>query len=522
LQTRRRHDAVRITKRFLEAVIMAVLPRSDWYDIARDTHWTPGYVTEAELFPEVMSGHLGVEREKWLGYDEPYKTTYAEYVRVQREKDAGAYSVKAALERSRLQERADPGWLAILKTHYAMLAFPEYAAMSAEARMVRFAPAPGWRNVATFGLLDENRHGQTQLFFPHDFVAKDRQFDWAHKAYHTNQWVAIALRHAFDDMFLGRDAVSIALMLTFAFESGFTNMQFLGLAADAAETGDFTFASLISSIQTDEARHAQIGTPALQILVENGRKEEAQRKVDVSIARGWRLMQALTGLSMDYYTPLAHRKHSFKEFVNEWIIGQFERSLIELGLDLPWYWDILRREADHLHHGYHLGFWFWRPTMWWNPAAGVTPEERDWLEEKYPGWNDTFGKAWDVIIENLLAGRTGATLPVTLPLICNVSQLPIVGIPGNGWDVRDYPLDYEGRTYHFGSEIDRWVFQQEPARYRGHKSILDRFLSGQIQPPDVGGILNYFNLGPGEMGDDAHAYAWVERYRARSDQSQVA
>ncbi len=171
--------------------------------------------------------------------------------------------------------------------------------------MVRFGRAPGMRNMATFGMMDENRHAQLQLYFPHSYCAKDRQFDWAHKAYHTNEWGAIAARHAFDDLFLSRSATDIAVMLTFAFETGFTNMQFLGLAADAAEAGDFTFSSLISSIQTDESRHAQIGGPALQLLIANGRKEEAQKLVDVAIARAWRLFCLLTGTAMDYATPLA-------------------------------------------------------------------------------------------------------------------------------------------------------------------------------------------------------------------------
>ena len=254
---------------------MALLERHEWYDIARSTNWTPKYVTEDQLFPDVMTGAQGVPMENWEVYDEPYKTSYPEYVRIQREKDAGAYSVKAALERSRIYENADPGWRSILKAHYGAIALGEYAAMSAEARMCRFGRAPGMRNMATFGMMDENRHAQIQLYFPHEYAPKDRQFDWAHKAYHTNEWAAIAARHTFDDLFMARSATEIAVMLTFAFETGFTNMQFLGLAADAAEAGDFTFASLISSIQTDESRHAQIGGPALQVLIANGRKAEA-------------------------------------------------------------------------------------------------------------------------------------------------------------------------------------------------------------------------------------------------------
>ncbi len=494
---------------------MALLERSDWYDIARTTNWTPKFVSDAELFPDVMTGAQGVPAEQWEVYDEPYKTSFPEYVSIQREKDAGAYSVKAALQRSRMFDDADPGWRSILKFHYGAIALGEYAAMSAEARMARFGRAPGMRNMATFGMMDEIRHAQLQLFFPHEYCPKDRQFDWAHKAYHSNDWAAIAARHTFDDLFLSRSATEIAVMLTFAFETGFTNMQFLGLAADAAEAGDYTFASLIASIQTDESRHAQIGGPTLGVLIGNGRKAEAQKLVDIGVARAWRIFCILTGTAMDYNTPVGHRKQSFKEFMQEWIVGQFERSLIDLGLDLPWYWNQMVDEFDYQHHAYQMGLWFWRPTLWWNPAAGVTPDCRDWLEEKYPGWNDSFGKAWDVIIDNAVNGRLDRTRPETLPIVCNMSQLPICAVPGNRWNVKDYPLEHEGRLYHFNSEIDRWVFQQEPKRYRDHMSIVDRFIAGQIQPADLGGALAYMGLQPGEMGDDAHGFAWADAYRTQ-------
>jgi DNA ligase (NAD+) len=80
---------------------MALLGRLDWYDIARSTNWTPSYVTEDELFPPDLSNSMDLPLSAWETYDEPYKQTFPEYVNVQREKDAGAYSVKAALERSK-------------------------------------------------------------------------------------------------------------------------------------------------------------------------------------------------------------------------------------------------------------------------------------------------------------------------------------------------------------------------------------------------------------------------------------
>jgi toluene monooxygenase system protein A len=220
---------------------------------------------------------------------------------------------------------------------------------------------------------------------------------------------------------------------------------------------------------------------------------------------------------MDYYTPLEARKQSFKEFMLEWIVAQFERQLLDMGLDKPWYWDEFMRGLDETHHGMHMGVWYWRPTVWWNPAAGVTPEEREWLEEKYPGWNDTWGQCWDVIVENLQNGKPELTGPETLPTICNMCNLPIVGTPGNGWNVKDYPLEYEGRLYHFGSEPDRWCFQIDPERYKGHMNFIDRFLAGEVQPPDLTGGLKYMGLAPGEMGDDAHGYSWVEAYSTKTD-----
>lgn len=488
---------------------MSKLAQKDYYDLTRTTNWTPKYVSEEALFPEAMTGARGIPLEKWESYDEPYKVTYHDYVNTQREKDAGAYSVKAALERANFVATADPGWISTLQAHYGAIAVPEYAAATGEARMARFSKAPGNRNMATFGMMDETRHGQIQLFFPHEHTKRGRQWDWAHRAMHTNEWAAIAARHFFDDMMMTRDALSVSIMLTFAFETGFTNMQFLGLAADAAEAGDHTFASLISSIQTDEARHAQQGGPALKILLENGKKADAQKMIDVAFWRSWKLFSVLTGPMMDYYTPLEHRKQSFKEFMQEWIIGQFERQITDLGLDTPWYWDEFLRALDETHHAMHMGVWYWRPTVWWNPAAGVAPDQRDWLEDKYPGWNDSFGKCWDVITDNVRKGRMDLTGPATLPMICNMCNLPIVGAPGNAWNVKDYPLVHEGRLYHFGSEGDRWCFQQDPNRYKGHMSFIDRFLAGKVQPADLNGGLAYMGLRPGEMGDDAHGYAWA-------------
>lgn len=66
--------------------------------------------------------------------------------------------------------------------------------------MGRFGRAAAWRNTATFGTLDEVRHGQIQAFFPYGLLPKEPRGDWALKAFHTDNWIVLAVRHLFDDM----------------------------------------------------------------------------------------------------------------------------------------------------------------------------------------------------------------------------------------------------------------------------------------------------------------------------------
>jgi toluene monooxygenase system protein A len=495
---------------------MAMLNRAEWYDLARDTNWTPTYVREEDIFPPEMSDQSGLSLEAWGEYDEPYKVSYRDYVKIQREKDIAAYAVKDALARSTYYDSADPGWMSILKGHYGGVVGVEFGSASTQARMGRFGKAGGMRNMGLFGSLDEIRHTQIQLVFAHEHLTRGRdpqQFAWAHYGMRTNNWVNLAVRHTFEDIEHTRDAAATAIM-TSVFEVTFTNLQFVALAADAAKTGDHVFANLIQSIQSDEARHAQIGMEVMRLMIKNGRKVEVQRLVDIAFWRNWRAFAPLTGLAMDYYTPLERREHSFKEFMLEWVVAQFDRTIADLGLERPWYWDIFMDELDWFVHGQHLGVWLLPETVWWNPPASVGPGERAWLEEKYPGWNETFGRCWDVITQNLLKGDRDAVKLEVFPLICHMCNLAITGTAGDRWKVKDYYLDYEGRRYHFGSEVDRWIFLQEPNRYKDYKNILDRYLDGTIDPPTNEGFLAYMGLADGAAGRDPHDYAWAEAHRA--------
>ena len=125
---------------------MPKLERSQWYDLYRDMNWNFKYVTEAEVFPDVLAQSHSIPAAAWWNWDEPYKISYREYVHNQAAKDAEVYSVRSAIARSRLFEHLDLGWKSTLISHYGTSAIPEYLASLGEARMGRFGRAAAWRN----------------------------------------------------------------------------------------------------------------------------------------------------------------------------------------------------------------------------------------------------------------------------------------------------------------------------------------------------------------------------------------
>jgi toluene monooxygenase system protein A len=476
-----------------------LLARDDWLDVARKVDWTYRYVDERDVFPEELSGQPWLPHAAWEDWNEVYRTTYRDYVANQRAKDDAVIGVRSALSKGHINESLDPGWVQLVKFHNGALALAEYAGAVAELRMARFGRDSAWRTMATLGALDEIRHTQIPLLLGHDLLSFDGNFDWTHKAYHTDEWVMIAARHVFDDMFLAADAIDVAIQLNFVFETGFSNLQFMAMAAMADGAHHHLFEKALASIQTDEARHAQIGHPVVRTLIANGAKERAQYLVDKMWWRCWRLLIALTGTSMEYLTPLEARTRSFKEFMNEWVVEQFMKNLAEFELERPWFWDLFIEELDSAHHSFQLGFYAYRTTLWFDVAA-PDGREREWLCGKYPEWNDTFGPLWDGIERRWETEGESGTLAYALPALCNLCQLPTLFVrPGKNTACT---LEVDGRKYLFCSEPCRWIFTQETPRFAAHKNLVDRIVAGDA-PGKLTDLHEWMGLdAPVETGRD--------------------
>src|ERR1044072_3067629 len=97
------------------------MKRGEWSDLARKLDWDLSCVREDEVFPADVSGRPWLPATAWAGWDEPYRTTYSEYVANQREKETAVGAVSAALGRVSDFGRLPRTWLSALELHSAAL-----------------------------------------------------------------------------------------------------------------------------------------------------------------------------------------------------------------------------------------------------------------------------------------------------------------------------------------------------------------------------------------------------------------
>jgi toluene monooxygenase system protein A len=487
-----------------------MLQRDDWLPLARKLDWEFSYVSERDVFPETMSGAPWLPGAAWQDWEEPYRTSYREYVATQHRKEAAVQAVRGAIGRPSDFARLDRAWLSAVKLHAAGLALAEFAAVVGNLRAARFGRASAWRFAATFGALDELRHTQIPLLLMHDLVRLDPQFDWTHKLFHSNNWVAIAARHLVDELLLTSDPIEFAVATNFVFETGFTNLQFVGLSAVAHHAGDRMFESMLQSIQTDEARHSQIGGPVLDTLMRHD-PARAQRAIDKWFWRSWLYFSITTGFAMDYFTPLEERTSSFKEFVEEWIIGQFRDQLLRHGLALPWYWPEFVASLDYYHHMVYASAYTYRASVWFDCVL-PGPSERTWLAQKYPASWPELEPIWQQVARRArqagpgLEWFTHGTTPVTF---CDLCQLVLCG----GTPSRNSACTREhgGKRFIFCSEPCAWIFEREPERYAAHESVVQRILSGKAPANLLALLRTYFGLSQDRWGKDVAGgdYPWL-------------
>jgi toluene monooxygenase system protein A len=279
------------------------------------------------------------------------------------------------------------------------------------------------------------------------------------------------------------------------------------------------FEKMANSIQSDEARHAQIGSPVLRVVAEHD-PEYAQGLCDKWFWRSFLLLAIVTGFAMDYLAPLQSRQLSFKEFMHEWVVDQYLAMLEEHGLEKPWYWDTFIASLDTYHHMVYASAYTYRASVWFDFVV-PGPRERAWLRTKYPESFHLFDPVWERIGERWRAADANNDFAVhgtAIVTFCDLCQLVLAG----GTPARNTAtvLERDGKKYIFCSEPCRWIFEREVERYAAHRDVVKRVLAGEAPANLVALVRRYFGLAYETWGKDIYggAYPWlVGRCSSRSD-----
>jgi toluene monooxygenase system protein A len=278
------------------------------------------------------------------------------------------------------------------------------------------------------------------------------------------------------------------------------------------------FEKMTNSIQTDEARHSLIGSPVLRKVLEHDR-DYAQYLLDKWFWRSFLLFATVTGFSMDYLTPLPQRTTSFKEFMHEWVLDQYLRSLQEHGMQKPWYWDTFLSAMETYHHMVYASAYTYRSTVWFNMAL-PSPEERAWLRRKYPKHWDEIDPIWDRVTARWSEADLGHDFAVhgtSIIGFCDLCQLVLCGGTPNHNTAQT--LVHAGNKYIFCSEPCRWIFEREPQRYAAHKNLVKRVLAGEAPANLVAMLTQYFGLSFATWGKDIFGGNYPFIARTRDDAS---
>lgn len=106
-----------------------MVKKEDWLDLARHLDWDYSYVTEEQVFPVEISGSPWLSHKDWQHWDEPYKTTYNQYVQLQATKEDSVLAVKEVLGKLNDFKQLNALWTNALKLHTATFPLAEFAAV---------------------------------------------------------------------------------------------------------------------------------------------------------------------------------------------------------------------------------------------------------------------------------------------------------------------------------------------------------------------------------------------------------
>jgi toluene monooxygenase system protein A len=135
--------------------------------------------------------------------------------------------------------------------------------------------------------------------------------------------------------------------------------------------------------------------------------------------------------------------------------------------------------------------------MLWFKVFQPDDDDREWLTEKYPGWPEMVGSFWDDVRGGRDVNNAG------LVPVCNLCQVACMFQDEHG-PMIEGPVTLDGRAYWFCSRPCREIFEAEPDKYKGGKTIVDLVLDG-VMPDDPDEFLKLMGISDPTLGGDLFA-----------------
>lgn len=324
---------------------------------------------------------------------------------MEEEKDNRVFGAMDGAIRGNMFRQVQQRWMEWQKLFLSIIPFPEISAARAMPMAIDAVPNPEIHNGLAVQMIDEVRHSTIQMnlkkLYMNHYI-DPAGFDSTEKNFANNY--AGTIGRQFGEGFITGDAITAAnIYLTVVAETAFTNTLFVAMPDEAAANGDYLMPTVFHSVQSDESRHISNGySILLMALADERNRPLLERDLRYAWWNNHCVVDAAIGTFIEYGTKDRRKdRESYAEMWRRWIYDDYYRSYLipleKYGLKIPH--DLVEEAWNRIvnkHYIHNVAQFFatgW-PVNYWR-IDGMTDEDFEWFEEKYPGWYDSFGKWWE-------------------------------------------------------------------------------------------------------------------------------
>jgi len=446
-----------------------------------DLGWTPTYVQELVKYP---TDYVLNKIPK-----DPMHQVLRSYFPMQDEKDNRVFGALDAGLRGDMFRNVEPRWIEWMKLFLAIIPFPEISAARSMAMLSHVVPGDNLQTGFATQMIDELRHSTIQMnlkkWYMENYV-DPAGFDITEMAF--GKCYATTIGRQFAEGFITGDAITAAnIYLTVVAETAYTNTLFVAMPSEAARNGDYALPTVFLSVQSDESRHIGNGHAILMSILDNPDNHALlERDMRYAFWQNHAIVDAAIGTFVEYGTKNRDKgKESYAELWHRWIYNDYYRSymlpLEKYGIkihheDVEVAWErIVKKDYVHLTAQFFSAGW---PVNFWR-IDGMTEDDFEWFEAKYPGWYAKFGAYWENYRDLSLPNNPPSLFVDTgyvYPHRCWSCMVPCL-------IHEDFVVDeVDGELYTYCSDLCRWTHKHAfAAEYEGRPTPAMGRFSGKRQ-----------------------------------------